>query len=176
MMVMRRSTVLLVALTLVGCSQFDVRSDYDRQANFGRLRTFSWLPYEEAEPADQRVPDRYIDRRIRTAVETELRAKGYQPTDGTAPDFLLNYRFSREPGSAVQGNPHFRGHWSGAQMLYEESYDDGALYLWVIDPPSRHVLWIGAASARLLPHISLERRAKRVDAVVHKLLARFPPS
>ena len=33
----------------------------------------------------------------------------------------------------------------------------------------------GAAGARILPHISFEKRAKRVDDAVHQILARFPP-
>jgi hypothetical protein len=37
------------------------------------------LPPEQAAPADQLVQDRYLDRRLRAAVDTELRAKGFTP-------------------------------------------------------------------------------------------------
>jgi len=55
-------------LILAGCSQFTVRSDWDRSADFRALRTYAWLPLSEAAPADQRVLDRAIDARIRTDV------------------------------------------------------------------------------------------------------------
>jgi hypothetical protein len=37
------------------------------------------------------------------------------------------------------------------------------------------MVWIGAAQARLVPTMSLDRKAKRVDAAVHSILAKFPP-
>jgi hypothetical protein len=37
------------------------------------------------------------------------------------------------------------------------------------------MVWIGAAQARLVPTMSLDRKAKRVDAAVHAILAKFPP-
>jgi hypothetical protein len=42
-------------------------------------------------------------------------------------------------------------------------------------PAERRMIWIGAAEARLLPHISLKKRLSRVDAAVHRILADFPP-
>jgi hypothetical protein len=171
----------LVALVLVvsGCNQFAVRSDYDRRADFTRLQTYAWLPLSEALPADQRVMDRYIDARIRSAVDKELGAKGYRPADAKDSDFLLNYRVASEPGEAVKGMT--RGDvvgwygWPGYETFRTESYDTGTLFVAVVDPPSKHMIWIGSANARLLPHISLERRAKRVDAAIHKILGSFPP-
>jgi hypothetical protein len=35
-------------------------------------------------------------------------------------------------------------------------------------------VWRGSASARLLPHISLEKRAERVEDVIEKILGEFP--
>jgi hypothetical protein len=172
--------LLLIALLLGGCSQFAVHSERDPGADFTRRRTYAWLPLSEAEPADQRVLDRYIDARIRTAVDTELRAKGYAPAGSAAPDLLLNYRLSTQPAAEMRGNPgsHFIGAgwhgWPGANAVYAKNYDEGTLYLAAIDPASRQMIWLGAASARILPWISLEKRAKRVDDAVHQILAPFP--
>lgn len=174
--------LLLLALLAGACSQFRVRSDYDRSADFSRLHTYAWLPLSEAAPADQRVLDRYIDARIRKAVDRELQAKGFRPAGSATPDFLLNYRLASEPAEAVRGSPerYFYGAgwygWPGANAFYTESYDAGTLYIAVVDPQTKHMTWIGAAGARLLPHISLEKRVKRVDAAVHQILAPFPPA
>jgi hypothetical protein len=56
-----------------------------------------------------------------------------------------------------------------------ESYDAGTLYIAVIDGGSRRLVWLGAAQSRLLANASLQKRAKRVDAVTHQILADFPP-
>jgi len=176
---MRRGTPILLLL-LVACSQFSVKSRFDPSANFGRLRTYAWLPPEEAEPADQRLLDRYLDKRLRTAVETELRTKGYAPATADAPDFLVNYRLATEAETSNRGGRAFPsgstvwGGWGGTESAFVESYDAGTLYIAVIDGSSRRMVWIGYAQARLLSTASLERKAERVDAATHQILASFP--
>jgi len=169
-----------VLALLVACSQFHVRSDFDPKADFAPLRTYAWLPLDQVDRADQSVPDRYLDKRLRSAVDTELGAKGYAPAGSGAPDFFLNYRLATEPADAMGGRqafPHATAWsgWWGAEALYRESYDAGTLFITVIDGRSHRLVWLGAAQARLLPHASLEKKAKRVDAVVHQILADFPP-
>ena len=169
----------LLALAIAGCSQFDIRTRQDPSANFASLRTFAWLPRDQAEPADQRVLDPAIDRRIRAAAEADLQAKGYRPA-GTAPaDFLLNYRFSTSPDDALHGNRGASyagglwGGWNGADAVYE-SYDVGTLYLAALDPRTKQMFWVGAACGRRLQNISYERRAERADTAVAKILESFP--
>ena len=65
--------------------------------------------------------------------------------------------------------------WPDASAVYSQSYDVGTLYIAVIDPRSKRMVWVGAAETRLVPTMSLDRKAKRVDAAVHAILARFPP-
>ena len=57
-----------------------------------------------------------------------------------------------------------------------QSYDVGTLYI----APSRPALEANgvdqnAAEARLVQTMSLDRKAKRVDAAAHAILAKFPP-
>jgi hypothetical protein len=174
----RTALVLSLALALAGCSQFNIRSARDPGVDFTRLQTYAWMPLDQIDPADQRVLDRYIDTRIRAAVDRELGAKGYRPATGE-PDFFLNYRVSTDAGSAVKGGwrpAHGAGwgNWPAAETLLRENYDAGTLYIAAIDDASKQGIWLGAAQARLLPHVSLERRAERVDDAVRAILAEFP--
>ena len=165
----------------VGCSHFNVRTHHDPSADLGRVRTFAWLPPNEADPADQRVLDRAIDRRLRAAVDRELGAKGLKPV-AERPDVLVNYRLSTTPDSDLRGRGYGRlggtpgpwGTWAGGENLYVEHYDAGALYLALVDPTTRRMVWVGAAEARILPHVSLEKTLERVDAAVHAIISRFP--
>jgi uncharacterized protein DUF4136 len=167
----------VLAFLVPGCTRFDARARQDPSVDFGGLQTYAWLPPSEAEPADQRVNDRAFDRRIRRATEQELQAKGYRPADST-PDFLLNYRLSTSPADAVDART--RGYpgdpwagWSTTGPVYD-TYDVGTLYVAALDRNTKRMIWVGAAQARLLPHTSLEKGLKRVDAAVHKILASFP--
>jgi hypothetical protein len=172
------AALVLSALALVACSQFSVRAKQDPSADFSKLHTYAWLPLDEVDPADQRMLDRYLDTRIRKAVDTELGAKGYRPATGE-PDFWLNYRLATDPGDAVKGGRRFYygpgwGAWPGAETVLRENYDAGTLYIGALDGSPKKGIWIGAAQARILPHISLEDRAKRVDDAVHSILESFP--
>jgi hypothetical protein len=176
------AVLVLAGLVVAGCSRFSVRSVHDPAADFRTLRTYAWLPPEQAAPADQRVQDRLLDRRLRTAVDTELRAKGFSPAaPGQQPDFLLNYRFSTTPASSTLIDPDLRYGgsawlaWPDTSAAYSQSYDEGTLYIAVIDPKTKRRIWVGAAQARLVPTMSLERKSKRVDQAVRAILAEFPP-
>jgi hypothetical protein len=93
----------------------------------------------------------------------------------------VNWRITSTPMSAQRGDPRdvawgtgwWTG-WQGGAAIYSESYDTGTLFLAILDRRSKRIVWLGAAEARLLPHVSLERRLGRVDSAVHDILADFP--
>jgi hypothetical protein len=165
----------------LGCSQFTVRTDHDPAASFGNVRTYAWLPVDQAAPADQSLPDRYLDKKLREAVDQELGKKGYRPAGDAPADILLNYRLARSVMDEVHGDPGGRARaygwygWPGFARLGTESYEEGTLFLGILDPGTKRLTWLGAANTRLLPHVSLEKRVKRVQAAIQKLLAEFPP-
>ncbi len=178
----RLPPLLLLAIGLLGCSQFRVRSSHDPSTDWSRMRTYAWLPPDQAAPADQRVQDRYFDRRIRADVAKDLTAKGYRPAgSGEQPDFLLNYRLASEPASSVRADPggHWGGVWSanwmtGGGAYYTDNYDEGTLYIAALEPTSKRIVWVGLAQARLVPTMSFERKKKRFDAAVDQILQHFP--
>jgi hypothetical protein len=170
-----------LALVLAACSQFQVHSRQDPRVGFSELRTFAWLPKTQAEPADQSVQHRGFDRQIRRDVENELLAKGYtRANDLPEADFLLNYRVSSTPTTGMRGDASLGGWggwwvgWPGWEAHYTENYDQGALYIAALDPKTKHMIWVGVAQARLLPHISYERSLKRIDEAVKQVLEKFP--
>src|SRR5262245_12725012 len=97
----RAALGLLVAVA-VGCARFDVHVDRDPSVDLTQFRSWAWLPPDLQEPADQRLLDRYLDRKLRDAVERVLRAKGYAPAAGEAPDLFLNYRLTTGDHSSPQ--------------------------------------------------------------------------
>jgi hypothetical protein len=170
--------VLGLAVVLAACSQFVVSSRHDPDVSFAPLRAFAWLP---ADDAIERVRDSSFDERIRTAVDRQLLAKGFVPATDGRPDFLLDYRWSTNPVSAVRSRPSrvgwddLRMHWAGSRGYYAESYNRGSLFVGVLSPETQHPMWVGVAEARVLSTISYERTLKRIDAAVADILADFPP-
>lgn len=164
-----RVWIVIVALVAAGCFQIGVRSGRDRSADFSRLQTFAWLPIGEAAVGDQRVADRVVDARVRAEVDRVLREKGFTAAGpGAAPDFLLNYRVTTE----AQVGEHV---WDGADAQPMVATEPGMLYVAVLEPTTRRVLWYASTPARLLPHLSMQTQLERVDAAVEKLFRNFPP-
>ena len=171
---MRRSVPILLIL-LAACSQFRVRSNFDPRKDFTHLRTYAWVPLDQADPADQRLLDRYLEKRVRSAVESELGAKGYKPVDAGTPDFLVNYRLTTEASDSARGRAVPWGTWESGDTVNRESYDVGTLLIGISDGHSHRLVWIGAAQTRLLSNASLEKRAERAEEAVQQILASFPP-
>ena len=170
-----RPSVVLGLLVAGACSQFDVRAARDPSVDVSRFRSWAWLPPALQAPADQTLPDRYLDRKLREAAERELAAKGYVPTGGD-PDFFLNYRLTTNDRSSPQ--PPYRyglGWWGHEEARSRDTYDVGTLLLDAIDARTSSLVWRGSASARLLPHASLEKSARRTQDVVEHILKEFPP-
>ena len=172
----RRAAFWALVVAIVACSQFNVHVDRDPAVDVTRFHSWAWLPPEMLEPADQRMLDRYLDKKLRGAVERVLREKGYVPAVGEPPDMFVNYRLttndrsSRQPPYAYQ----LGSWWTHAEARSRDTYDEGTLILDVILPQTRTLVWRGTASARLLPHASLEKSTRRTEQVVEQILKDFP--
>jgi len=173
-------TVATVGLLLASgaCARFTVRADADPKVDFDAFSTFAWLPPEQAPRGDQWLQDRAIERRVQSGVEAGLRAKGYRPAEGGAPDLLMTYRLTSESRSTSGVPTAYRGYdlgwWSGARMLKTDTYERGTLIVDAIDADAKRLVWRGSASARLLPHLSFKERAKRATQAVERIMEDFP--
>lgn len=171
---------LVIAVAATGCSQFTVRSRTDPSQDWSTVRTFAWLPKSEAAPADQVTQDRAVDKRIRADVEREMAAKGYAlAADPSSADVLVNWRITSKPASDARADPvaawgSWWSGWNNAYAVYSDDFDTGALFIAIVDPKRRQMIWVGAAEARLLPHVSLDRRLGRVDDAVKATMKTLP--
>jgi hypothetical protein len=185
MSALRSMLVLLVlsALTLA-CSGIKVDSDYDPSADFTQLRTWSWLP-DAGKSGDPRLDNALLDSRIRAAVKSELDAKGYTLATSGTPDFQVAYHVSVEGkldvdtvyhGGGGYGRAGYRrGGWGYAETRVRE-YDEGTLLIDVLQSGSGALLWRGSGVATVREESTPEKRTRRINAAVKKILERFPPN
>lgn len=177
--------VLLIA-TLSGCSTMQISSDYDASTNFVGLKTYNWIPEPKKASGDPRIDDPFIERRIRNAVDNQLAAQGYEKLAAGTPDFLVGYHVALDKKLAVSTMNEYYGvvvgprwhhstpRWYGSET-YVYDYDEGSLILDIIEAGSRKLIWRGFAIARVDTTASAERKTKRINEAVQKILAQFPP-
>ena len=164
---MKLINYLVLVLMLCGvtsCSTPEVKSGKRQTIDFSALKTFNWLAPSDASnevgtgPASER--ERQLDRQIRTAVENELKAKGFRKEE-TNPDFLVNYQI----GWKVESRRRFHG-WS--------YIDEDALVLRFRDPRRQRIFWQGS-----VPFVVKEDKIpspEEIDAAVKTILKNIPPA
>ncbi|MCI0693727.1 DUF4136 domain-containing protein [candidate division KSB1 bacterium] len=169
-----------VMALVTGCSSVNIKHDYDNEANFAALKTYAWMAAPtnatgSVQAALQR--NSLMDKRIKESTDRQLAAKGYT-TDANNPDFLVMYHVGAENKINVTdwGYGYGRyGRWYGGGVEVNQ-YKEGTLILDVIEAKSKQLVWRGFAAATLDPNASMETRKKRLDDVMTKILAEFPPT
>ena len=169
--------VICAALFVAGCSTFRVSADYDRDASFGDLRTYAWRD-TPAHGVDPRLDVTPLGQRVRASADRELAAKGYRlAAPGQRADFIVGHHFVLEHKETQQAIGGWYGYRGGPRMsrTIPYDYDEGTLLIDVIQPDSRSLLWRGSATAVIDRSASPQKRERRIDEAVTKILAQFPP-
>ncbi len=172
-----------LALVVSACGT-TVNVDYDQQANFQKLRTFTLMPTPETKTGDERLDSPLVDQRIRNAILANLKARGYQQVKDK-PDFAVAYQLgvrseidSRRASMTVGVGSYGRGSAVGmtyGHPGYVESYERGILTIDVLKGSDKRLVWRGSSGRRLYDGRTPEKSDKEINAVVKEILAKFPP-
>ena len=159
--------VLLMVIITFGCWPiYGVGYDYDKESDFSQYRSYDWLPISpEAWMKSSDV------EQIKEAVNTQMEAKG-RKMSAKNPDFLITAQVEKEGKlrvtdySLLYGQPVEPG---------KQVYKEGTLALDFVDVESRNLIWRGWAQGELRGLKDPEKRKKRINSVVEKILKNFPP-
>src|ERR1051325_2234527 len=99
-----RGVVVAIMLTAAagGAPAQSVQTDYDRAFDFSKLKSFAFARQERG-PNDPLVANPLNDRRIRTALDSQLVAHGYTRDSTGASDFLIAYHAATRARTSLQG-------------------------------------------------------------------------
>lgn len=184
MMTLRRwSVAIFIVYLLNGCAALEVQTDYDPDIDFSRYKTYQWVPGPQKVTGNPRLDNPLLDKRIRSAVEKELAAKGYVKAENGRPDFKVAYHTALEMRSEYRTiDDFYRGYgyygytgWGG-RTTYVYQYEEGTLILDIIDAKTNSLVWRGTARAEIMEYRKNEKRDKQLHNIVHRMIAKFPPS
>jgi len=168
---------LLVSTALLGwsCSSVSVNVDYDRDTDFTQYKTYRWMPQQQRPPEQMSVEHSFLEKRIKDAVEAELRSAGYERARFEEPDFLIAYHLgTRDKVDVSRYGYRYgpKGRWVGSKVEVRR-YREGTLILDFIDPGTRDLFWRGTARGALR---DITAGADEVRGIVARILGGFPPS
>ncbi|HLV40551.1 MAG TPA: DUF4136 domain-containing protein [Xanthomarina sp.] len=163
-------------VTIMSCSTVRVASDYDKEVDFSKYKTFAFY-----KPGIDKAEINDLDkRRMLRAIESELLAKGF--TKSETPDLLVSiFTKSREKVNVYQSGyyPYGYGYGWGWSPYYYGNYNtvntstEGVLYVDLIDATKKELVWQGVGTGYLSS--SSSKKEERIQEFVSSIMAKYPP-
>jgi Domain of unknown function (DUF4136) len=152
-----------------------VKTDYDRSANFDQYKTYSW---EKVRTQDQL----WVDR-IKEAVNTALAAKGLTPVESGGDMAIVAIEMTKNQQTLNTFYDGFGGGWGwrrgggfggfGDATTSTDTYKVGTLVVDMFDAHTKKLVWRGSASDTLSD--KSDKNIKNLDKGVQKMFDHFPP-
>jgi hypothetical protein len=165
--------IMLISATASLAQQ--VKTDYDRGADFGRYKTYSW---EKVQTQDQL----WIDR-IKEAVNAALTAKGLTPVESGGDIAIVAIEMTKDHQTLDTFYDGFGGGWGwrrgggfggfGDATTTTETYKVGTLVVDLFDAHAKKLIWRGSASDTLSDKSA--KNIKNFNKGVQKMFDHFPP-
>jgi hypothetical protein len=151
-----------------------VKTDYDRSADFGQYKTYSWEKVQTQDPL-------WVDR-IKDAVNASLAAKGWTQAETGGQVSIVAIEMTKNQQTLDTFYDGFGGGWGwrrfggagfGEATTTTENYKVGSLVVDLFDAKSKKLVWRGSASDTLSD--KSEKNIKNLDKGVQKMFDHFPP-
>src|SRR6202051_2320041 len=176
-MKMQKIVVVLIGLMLMfagKASAQQVKTDYDRSANFAQYKTYSWEHVKTQDALD-------VDR-IKSAVNTALAAKGWTQVDSGGDVSIVAVEMTREQQTLNTFYDGFGGGWGwrrfggggfGDATITTETDKVGTVVVDLFDNQTNQLIWRGTESDTLSN--KSDKNIKNLDKGVEKMFKQFPP-
>ena len=172
--------MLTKVIVLIGLALFlanasfaqQVKTDYDRAANFSQYKTYSWEKVQTPDPL-------WVDR-IKAAVNAALVAKGWTQVESGGDISIVAIEIDRDHQTL---NTYYDGfgagrRWRGFGGFGEstttsDTYTVGTLVVDLFDAKTKNLVWRGASNGMLSN--KSDKNIKSLNRGVQKLFQHFPP-
>ena len=152
-----------------------VKTDYDRAADFAHYKTYSWEHVKTKDPL-------FVDR-IENAVNAVLAARGWTQVESGGDVSIVAIQMTSNQETLNTFYNGFGGGWGwrrfggggiGEATTTTETYKVGTLFVDLFDAKTKKLLWRGTSSD-ILSNNS-DKNIKNLDKGVEKMFKQFPPS
>jgi hypothetical protein len=149
-----------------------VKTDYDRNANFSQYKTYSWQKVQTRDPL-------WVDR-IKAAVNAALTAKGLAPVESGGDVAIVAVEATQDQRTlntfydGLGGGWRWRGFGGlGETTTTVDTYKVGTLVVDLFDAHTKTLIWRGSSSDTLSD--KSDKNIKNLNKGVEKMFDHFPP-
>jgi hypothetical protein len=155
-----------------------VKTDYDRSADFGQYKTYRWEQVKTQNPLDI--------NRIKSSVNAALTAKGWTQVDSGGDICVMAVEITRDQQTLNTFYDGFGGGWGwrrfggggfgglGQATTTTETYKVGTLVVDLFEAKTKQLVWRGNSSDTLSSNSN--KNIRNLDKDVEKMFKQFPPS
>jgi len=162
------SIAMILLASVVSVAQ-QVKTDYDRNANFAQYKTYSWSSVKTKDPL-------LVDR-IKSAVNSTLAARGFTQVDSGGDLSITAMEITRNQQTLNKFYDGGFGGWRwggfGNATTTTETYKVGTLVVDLFDTQSRELVWRGSSSNTVSN--KSDKNIKNLNNGVEKMFKHFPP-
>ena len=147
-----------------------VKTDYDRAADFSQYKTYSWQKVQTQDPL-------WVDR-IEQAVNADLTAKGWTQVPSGGNVAIVAIEMTKNQQTLDTFYNGFGGGWRwgggfGNSTTTVDNYKVGTLVVDMFDAKTKALIWRGSSSDTLSS--KSDANIKNLDKGVKKMFDHFPP-
>ena len=176
---LKRQILFSVAFAILWStvSLAEVRTDYDRAADFSGYKTYSW--------GNVRTQNPLLVDRIKAAVTSALAGKGWTEVESGGDVSIMAMEMTKDHQTLNTYYDNFGGGWGwrgwgggfgdnfGTSTTTEQTYKVGTLVVDLFDTNTKKLIWRGSASDTLSD--KSDKNIKKLDSDVRKMFEHFPP-
>jgi hypothetical protein len=168
-----KTIMLSIAMVIVATSASiaqQVKTDYDRNANFSQYKTYSWSNVKTQDPL-------MVDR-IKSAVNSAMAAKGFTQVDSGGDLSIVAMEITKNQQTLNTFYDGGFGGWRwgggfGNATTTTETYKVGTLVVDLFDTRSKELVFRGSSSDTLSNNSN--KNIKNLNKGVEKMFKHFPP-
>jgi len=165
---------MAIAILAATVSLAEVKTDYDRTAEFSRYKTYSWGKVHTQNPL-------WADR-VKAVIASALAAKGWTEMESGGDVSIMAMEMTEDHRTLNTYYDSFGGGWGwrrsfgggfGTSTTTEETYKVGTLVIDLFDTSAKKLIWRGSASDTLSD--KSDRNIKKLNSDVQRMFDHFPP-
>jgi hypothetical protein len=172
---------IILAIVFVNPLKAQVKSDYDKQTDFSKFKTYSFAGWEKE--SNEKISE-LNQKRILDALVAEFEARGIKhvESNGDAKITLfvvVESKIATTAYTTYNGSMGYRGRW-GWGMGYgyattnytQDDYKEGTLVIDMYSEQSKDLIWQGVVTTTL--EEKAEKMEKSINKNIGKLMKKYP--
>ena len=150
----------------------DVKTDYNKDVNFGAYKTFMWIK-------EPKTTNPLMKERVVSDINAALVARGLQLVTGNADLCIAAHAATQEERTLNTFYNGFGGGWRwgggfGSATTTTSTYEVGTLVVDIFDARTKDAIWRGTSSRTLSGNP--QKNAENLNKAIEEMFKNFPPA